>query len=79
MAFYYPEVYFGPICDALVSDQDITDRSRRAINIDEIGYNGDLIEAEAFAYLAIRSIKKLALSTPQTTGVKRSTTGGILN
>ena len=49
------------------------------INIDEIGYNGDLIEAEAFAYLAIRSIKKLALSTPQTTGVKRSTTGGILN
>ena len=37
MAFYYPEGYFGPICDALVSDQDITDRSRRAINIDEIG------------------------------------------
>ena len=53
--------------------------NNKIINIDEIGYNGDLIEAEAFAYLAIRSIKKLALSTPQTTGVKRSTTGGILN
>ena len=37
MAYYYPEGYFGPICDALVSEEDIASRSRRAINIEEIG------------------------------------------
>ena len=37
MAFYYPEGYFGPICDALISDDDIADRSRRAIIKEEIG------------------------------------------
>ena len=31
MAYYYPEGYFGPICDAPWSDDEIADRSRRAI------------------------------------------------
>ena len=31
MSQYYPEGYFGPICDALVSDEDIASRSRRAL------------------------------------------------
>jgi len=48
------------------------------INIDEFGYNGDLLEAQMFAYLAVRSLKKLPLSTPYTTGVNRSVTGGNL-
>ena len=32
MAYYYPEGYFGPICDAPVTDADIISRSRRAID-----------------------------------------------
>ena len=34
MAFYYPEGYFGPVCDSLVSDEDIANRSRFAIKED---------------------------------------------
>lgn len=33
-SFYYPEGYFGPVCDALVSDAEIADRGRRAITDD---------------------------------------------
>jgi len=40
------------------------------------GWNGDAMEAEAFAYLAMRSKKGLPLSLPTTTGVKQPMTGG---
>jgi len=50
----------------------------KIINIDKLGYNGDLLEAQMFAYLAVRSFKKLPLSTPYTTGVNKSVTGGNL-
>ena len=46
--------------------------------IDNLGLNGDLLESEAFGYLAIRSIKKLPLSLKTTTGVKEPVTGGTL-
>ena len=49
------------------------------VNIDNLGFDGDLLEAQAFAYLAIRSIKKLPLSTNSTTGVKYPVSGGILH
>jgi anhydro-N-acetylmuramic acid kinase len=44
--------------------------------IEEIGWDGDALEAHAFAYLAVRSRQGLALTLPSTTGVKRPTTGG---
>ncbi|WP_136657215.1 anhydro-N-acetylmuramic acid kinase [Nitratireductor sp. XY-223] len=44
---------------------------------EEIGLNGDAIEAEAWAYLAIRSHYGLALSWPTTTGCRKPVTGGI--
>ena len=44
----------------------------------EIGWAGDFIEAEAFAYLAARSVAGLPLSFPSTTGVARPMTGGVL-
>jgi len=44
--------------------------------IEEIGWDGDALEAHAFAYLAARSRAGLALTLPRTTGVKRPTTGG---
>jgi anhydro-N-acetylmuramic acid kinase len=40
------------------------------------GWRGDLLEAECFAYLAIRSSRGLPLSLPMTTGVPRPLTGG---
>ena len=47
--------------------------------IDKYGYNGDLLEAQMFGYLAVRSLKKMPLSLPSTTGVKRPISGGVLN
>ena len=44
----------------------------------EIGWSGDYLEAEAFAYLAVRSLKKLPLTFPGTTGVKQPLSGGRL-
>jgi len=46
--------------------------------IDNYNFNGDLIEAQMFAYIGVRSIKKLILSSPTTTGVKKSLSGGRL-
>jgi len=46
---------------------------------EDAGWNGDFIEAEAFAYLAARSVKGLPLSLPTTTGVSRPITGGKLH
>lgn len=48
------------------------------VPIEHFGLDGDAIEAEAFAYLAMRSVLGLPLSVPGTTGVKKPTTGGVL-
>ena len=53
-------------------------RSIVSLTAEEVGLNGDSIEAEAWAYLAVRSLNKLPLSFPMTTGVKTPTTGGVL-
>lgn len=42
------------------------------------GLSGDSLEAEAWAYLAVRSVKGLPLTFPGTTGVPMPTTGGVL-
>ena len=47
-------------------------------NIDDYEINGDYIESQAFAYLAIRSFLKLPLSFPSTTGCKEPVTGGVI-
>jgi anhydro-N-acetylmuramic acid kinase len=44
--------------------------------IEAIAHDGDALEAQCFAYLAIRSRRGLPLSLPTTTGVARPTTGG---
>lgn len=46
--------------------------------VDRLGWNGDAIEAEGFAYLAVRSLLGEPLSLPSTTGVPEPMTGGIL-
>ncbi len=39
--------------------------------------DGDAMEAEAFAYLAVRSLKGLPITYPTTTGVENPLTGGV--
>jgi len=46
--------------------------------IDEFGIDGDFVESQAFAYLAIRSFLKLPISFPRTTGCKEPTIGGVV-
>ena len=46
--------------------------------IDELKINGDFVESQAFAFLAIRSIKNLPISFPNTTGCKSPCVGGEL-
>jgi anhydro-N-acetylmuramic acid kinase len=44
--------------------------------VEAVGWEGDALEAQAFAYLAIRATKRLPLSLPGTTGVPAPMTGG---
>lgn len=44
--------------------------------VESLGWNGDYLEAECFAYLAVRSVRGLPLSVPGTTGVPFPLTGG---
>ena len=46
--------------------------------IDDYGINGDFVESQAFALLAIRSILKLPISFPDTTGCLKPCSGGEL-
>ena len=43
------------------------------------GWQGDALEAQAFAFLAVRSLKGLPLSLASTTGVREPATGGVLH
>jgi anhydro-N-acetylmuramic acid kinase len=55
----------------------ISKKSKYSIQpIDNFGIDGDFIESQAFAYLAIRSYLGLPISFPETTGCKKPSTGG---
>ncbi len=51
----------------------------RVVTAEDVSWRGDFIEAEAFAYLAVRSLRGLPISFPATTGVPRPMTGGVLS
>jgi len=44
--------------------------------VEAVGWDGDALEAQAFGFLAVRSLKGLPLSLPTTTGCRRAVTGG---
>lgn len=46
--------------------------------VDALGWDGDLLEAQAFGYLAVRSGLGLPLSLPGTTGAAEPVRGGLL-
>jgi anhydro-N-acetylmuramic acid kinase len=49
------------------------------LRTEDAGWDGDAMEAEGFAYLAMRARKGLPLSLPTTTGVPQPVTGGRLH
>ena len=50
----------------------------RVETADQVGWSADALEAQAFAFLAVRSLKGLPLTFPTTTGAPRPMTGGVL-
>lgn len=47
--------------------------------VESVGWDGDSLEAYAFAYLAVRSLRGLPLSFPGTTGCRTPVSGGTLH
>ena len=56
---------------------DLSDKIKIEL-IDDYKINGDFIESQAFAFLAIRSLLNLPISFPNTTGCNSPTTGGLI-
>ncbi|WP_064691728.1 anhydro-N-acetylmuramic acid kinase [Rhizobium aegyptiacum] len=50
----------------------------RVLTAEQVGFDGDAMEAEAWAYLAVRSLEGLPLTFPGTTGVAAAVSGGVL-
>lgn len=46
--------------------------------VEAVHWQGDALEAQAFGYLAVRSLRGLPLTLPRTTGVPKAMTGGEL-
>jgi anhydro-N-acetylmuramic acid kinase len=49
------------------------------VEIESVGLDGDMLEAQAFAYLAVRVARGLPTSCPSTTGVRAAVSGGTLS
>ena len=52
--------------------------NKKILKIDEFKMDGDFIESQAFAFLAIRSLLNLPISFPMTTGCSKDSIGGII-
>ena len=48
------------------------------IAVEAVALDGDAMEAEAWAFLAVRSLAGLPLTFPGTTGVAEPVTGGVM-
>ncbi|MEJ6401738.1 anhydro-N-acetylmuramic acid kinase [Yoonia sp. 2307UL14-13] len=46
--------------------------------VESAGMDGDMLEAQAFAYLAVRAARGLPISAPGTTGITRPAVGGYV-
>lgn len=50
-----------------------------AVPVESLGWDGDALEAQAFGFLAIRSVQGKILSLPGTTGCRYPVSGGVLH
>ncbi len=82
---HFPEpVNRWVVCGGGRLNGTLMDELRKRVNApvlsaEDAGWRGDFVEAEAFAYLAMRASKGLPLSLPTTTGVAEPTTGGRIH
>ena len=51
--------------------------SKKIEIIEDYNINGDLLEAQMFGYIGVRSYKKLIISNKNTTGVQKAVSGGV--
>ncbi|RQW79027.1 MAG: anhydro-N-acetylmuramic acid kinase, partial [Methylococcus sp.] len=49
------------------------------LSVEEVGLDGDMLEAQAFAFLAVRVLRKLPTSGPSTTGTPALVGGGQIS
>lgn len=55
----------------------VRERARvELVPAEAVGWRGDAVEAECFAYLAMRALRRLPITFPLTTGVRAPMTGG---
>ena len=65
------------LADSLdLSNEEIRWITYKVVGIDKFQIDGDFVESQAFAYLAIRSYLKLPISFPSTTRSKKAISGG---
>ena len=64
---------------AIMADLDAgAHKDAQVISAEKAGFDGDAMEAEAWAYLAVRSKRGLPLTWPTTTACRQALTGGVL-
>lgn len=68
----------GRLNRVIMDDLAALSPGARVAAAEDFGFNGDSMEAEAWAYLAVRSARGLPLTFPGTTGVREAVTGGVL-
>lgn len=57
----------------------LADRTAIAVHaVDALGWDGDALEAQGFAYMAVRHLHGLPISFPGTTGAPQAMSGGVL-
>tara|TARA_A100001011_G_scaffold241392_1_gene249415 strand:- start:1188 stop:2252 length:1065 start_codon:yes stop_codon:yes gene_type:complete len=71
------------ICGGGRKNENLINSLKRKVNnkiffIDDLNIDGDYIESQAFAFLAIRSYLGLPITFPSTTNCKNSSTGGTI-
>jgi anhydro-N-acetylmuramic acid kinase len=70
----------GRLNAAIVADlrSFATEDDADVLLCEDYGFDGDMMEAQAFAFLAVRSARGLPLTFPSTTGCKSPSCGGVL-
>ena len=69
----------GRLNDTIVSDltQLAAEQGAAVMRAEDVKLDGDMLEAQAFGYLAVRSQLGLPLTFPTTTGCRTPVTGGV--
>lgn len=59
--------------------EELSAKGAEVLLAEEAGFDGDATEAEAWGYLAVRSIRALKITWPDTTGVRVPSSGGRIS